>query len=128
MIIDDLNIERVATHPAETQSPLVIDPNAVLTHSVANEFFKLVSGRHGQVFDPDRGIQLSQLSESHALDICTKPPDWESIEEPFSLFVCKAPDHRWIITRYVIIVKQSTTFSAILSAYSPVLWETQPDS
>ena len=49
MIIDYLDIEGVAVMPHKTNSPLVVDTNAVLTSSRALECFETVSRWCGQV-------------------------------------------------------------------------------
>jgi hypothetical protein len=43
--IDDLDVPRMAIAPMETDSPLVIDSDAVLSGAIATEFFKPVSRR-----------------------------------------------------------------------------------
>ena len=49
MIIDYLDIEGVAVTPHKTDSPVIVDANAVLIFSRALECFETVSRRRGQI-------------------------------------------------------------------------------
>jgi hypothetical protein len=49
MIIDDLDIVSVALAPHETDSPLIVDPDAVLTLAVAAKLLQPVAGRNPQI-------------------------------------------------------------------------------
>lgn len=51
MIIDDFNIKGIATFPCKTDSPLLIDTNAVLPAPVALQFLQKVGRRHSQCFE-----------------------------------------------------------------------------
>jgi hypothetical protein len=42
VVIDDLNVERVPVLPLKTDTPLPIDPNAVLTFTVSLEGLELI--------------------------------------------------------------------------------------
>jgi hypothetical protein len=48
MIIHNLYVMRVAFSPSKANAPLVIDPNAVLSRSVAGQSFQPVPGRDPQ--------------------------------------------------------------------------------
>jgi hypothetical protein len=43
VVIDNLNVARIRIYPSETDPPLIIDPNAVLTPSVTGEGFEAIS-------------------------------------------------------------------------------------
>src|SRR5437870_1863149 len=51
MIVDDLNVDRTdgTFRPLETDPPLVIDPDAVLTLTVPDQHFEPVAGQDGKV-------------------------------------------------------------------------------
>lgn len=49
MVICYFNIERIAAAPLETDSPSIIDSDAVLTNAVAAKFFKSIRRRDSQV-------------------------------------------------------------------------------
>jgi len=42
VVVDDLNVARIRIDPPETDPPLVIDPNAVLSSSVTGESFQTI--------------------------------------------------------------------------------------
>jgi hypothetical protein len=63
VIIDDLDAVRIAFGPSKADTPLVVDPNAVLSRSIAVEFLKTIPRRHAKVIEPHRGIHLGQLAQ-----------------------------------------------------------------
>jgi len=42
VIVHDLDIERIAMVPAKADAPLIVDPNAVLTGAIPDEFLQAV--------------------------------------------------------------------------------------
>jgi hypothetical protein len=46
MVIDDFDIFRARIRPTKANSPLIVDPNAVLADSITRECFKVITGRH----------------------------------------------------------------------------------
>jgi hypothetical protein len=58
VIIHDLDIVCVPFTPNEAETPLVIDPNAVLSLSVAVQGFQTISRRRHQVSQFRRAVQL----------------------------------------------------------------------
>ena len=67
MVVDDLNAMGAGV-PSETDAPLVIDPNAVLTGSITTQGFKPIAWWNTKVVEPGRGIQQLQLTACHPLD------------------------------------------------------------
>lgn len=53
MVIDNLHLVSVAFSPNEADTPLIIDPNTVLSFAVAAERFEAI---------PRRGSQVAQIS------------------------------------------------------------------
>jgi hypothetical protein len=72
VIVGDLDLESIAQPPDEANSPLVIDPNAVLVLAVAREFLEVVSRRNIQVAQGIRCIQNPKLDVGPALDVMGK--------------------------------------------------------
>ena len=62
VVINDLNIDRAkrALGPFETNPPLLVDPNAVLTLAITFKRFQTVA-RQIQVSERSRGVKLVKL-------------------------------------------------------------------
>jgi hypothetical protein len=62
MIIDDLDIDWAgrAFRPLETNPPLVIDADAILTLPIAPQPFQAITGQCGEVFQTRRGVEPVQ--------------------------------------------------------------------
>ena len=69
MIIYYFNFVRISVHPFETDSPLLVDPNTVLSLSIAFEGFQPVSRRNPQIFEANRGVQQLQFMKRRLLNI-----------------------------------------------------------
>jgi len=46
MIVNNLDLVGFASVPAKTNSPLIVDTNAVLTFAISVEFLKTIAGRN----------------------------------------------------------------------------------
>ena len=69
MVICDFDIERVTAAPLETDPPLVVDADAVLSVAITTEFFKPICWWYPQVVEIDRIVDHSQFTERHLLNI-----------------------------------------------------------
>src|SRR5262245_42324780 len=69
MVVDDFHAPGVAIGPSETDSPLSVDPDAVLPSPVALQRFQLIRRRDRQVLEISSGMQLLQLHQGSLLDI-----------------------------------------------------------
>ena len=87
VIIRDLDVFGMAVVPDETDSPLVIDPDAVLSFSVAFQDFQTVAGRRSEVFQLDCGMHMQKLSESDPLNIRRDSPRSFPVEDPLGFLV-----------------------------------------
>jgi hypothetical protein len=65
---------RIGISPPETDPPLIVDSNAVLTFPVSCQFFQPIAGRNSQILDRLRRIQHRQLPKSRFLYVLAKPP------------------------------------------------------
>jgi hypothetical protein len=45
VIVDDLHVERIATHPSKDHPPLIVDPYRVKSLQVAFQTFEPIAGR-----------------------------------------------------------------------------------
>ncbi len=68
VVISDLYIERVSFFPDETDPPLVVDPDAVLTCPVFLKGLEMVTTIDRQHPEVSRGIQHQKLAASRLLD------------------------------------------------------------
>jgi len=59
---------RLAALPYEANSPLVIDPNAVLTSSISLERLQAVARRNAEILQLSGGVKVEQFTPSHAFD------------------------------------------------------------
>src|SRR3546814_17992820 len=68
VVIDDLHVVRIAAAPAEADTPLVVDPDAVLSLAIAFEQLQPVCGRNPQVIERSGGVEHAQLAPGDLLD------------------------------------------------------------
>jgi hypothetical protein len=57
VIVDDLDVEGIRAAPNEANSPLIIDPNAVLPLSLALQGLETIPGRDSEVSHGHRSVQ-----------------------------------------------------------------------
>ena len=69
MIVDDFNVARTAVWPIETDSPLIVNSDAVLTRPITRQFFESVTWRGQQIAQVFRIIQIKQLASRRTLNI-----------------------------------------------------------
>ena len=106
MIIRDFNIKRVAAFPFETNPPLVVDSDTVLSFSVALQFFEAIRRRDSQVVNVDRIIDHPQFAQRHLLNV-----GWQFARSLASIdLLCfgisEGFDHRCIIWCDALSVKR----------------------
>ncbi len=65
MIINDFHFVGIAFLPHETNPPLIINADTVLTRAVASQFLQAISRRHFQIMQSHRAIQHAELAKSH---------------------------------------------------------------
>ena len=62
MVIDYFHIFNACVSPAETNTPLIIDTNAVLPFSVARKRFKAIPWRYPQIAQLASDLKLPEFS------------------------------------------------------------------
>lgn len=67
MVVDDRDVPRAVFSPTETDSPLIIDSDAVLSTPIAAELLQSVAWRHAQIGQILRAVEHLQLSFSLCL-------------------------------------------------------------
>jgi len=73
MVVNDFHLVRVCPFPAEAQTPLIIDPDAVLTGTGTLQGFQSVAWRGAKVVQPARLVQPQQLASGHPLNLRGQP-------------------------------------------------------
>jgi hypothetical protein len=63
MIIDDFDVLWTLRGPPEANSPLVVDPNAVLAGPISSQGFEPVTWRHAKIGQLDRRIEHVQFPQ-----------------------------------------------------------------
>jgi hypothetical protein len=67
-MVHDLNVRSTISCPSKTQTPLIIDSNAVLAFSFTFWCLKAIAWRYLQILEPSRPLELLELSERLALE------------------------------------------------------------
>lgn len=93
MIIDDFNFVSVPISPPKTNSPPVIDSNAVLASTITLECFQPIPGRHAEVIKTLGRVQLNKLPQHHPVKIRRKAAARCAGEETLGLAVGEASNH-----------------------------------
>ena len=106
MVIANLHIMCVALPPDETDTPLFINPDAILTFSVSGQFFKPVSRWYFQIIKALGGIEQKEFPVGCALEIRRETLDVYPVENILRSSVPEILGHGNILTRCVINVKR----------------------
>ena len=93
MIVGYLDIVGIATGPGKTNSPLVVDSNAVLSLSIAFQGFESISRRNPKEFKFHRGMNLEKFPTGNALDVGGNPPAFSRFKQTTRFPVSKGSDH-----------------------------------
>jgi hypothetical protein len=101
VVIDDLNLVGISVTPSEADSPLIVDPDAMLASTAALQGFQPIARRHTQEVQRRRGIHLNQFSQCDPQQIRWKPPGGHAVEKSFRFLVGKALDHGLAISTKV---------------------------
>jgi hypothetical protein len=91
--------------PNKTNSPLIIDANAVLSFSIALQGFQVIARWHSQTDQFSDRMQLQQLAPSHALDV-VEPGHHLASKQSLSVGTNERMDHEAILFRDTESVKQ----------------------
>ncbi len=70
VVINDFNIGRARRSPSETDTKLIVDPDAVLSRSVALERLQTVAWWHAQVAELTGNLELPKLAARDGRDTC----------------------------------------------------------
>lgn len=106
MTVNYLDVEGVPFAPAKADPPLVIDPDAMQAPSITRELLKAIARGKPKVIQSNRGVQNRKLALSKTLQLHVESADTFAKKNLLSVFISKRPDHRYIITLFINIVKR----------------------
>lgn len=105
MVINDLNIIRIATFPGKADAPLLVYSYAALSLPVMVQCLQMVGRRDPQGPKNGRRVKDLELDRRHPLEVLRQLGGKPSIEKLFGLFTRKRLDHREIVSLWDNIVK-----------------------
>jgi hypothetical protein len=92
MIVHDLDVFCTRRCPSKTDSPLVVDANAVLALSVGLQRFEVIAWRYPQVVQSACDLQLPEFAPGHDRYV-GEPPAPLAGCQGFGITAAKRPDH-----------------------------------
>ncbi|SRR6266571_9573729 len=95
MIIYYFNFVRISVHPFETDSPLLVDADAVLSLPVAFQRFQPVSRWNPQIFEANRRVQELQFMKRLLLNVARQPPGELALPDFLGFNAFKIADQLW---------------------------------
>src|SRR3990170_2751997 len=98
VIVCDLDVIGVPLLPAETDSPLVVDPDTVPSLTIARELRQPIYWWDAEIFQRFGGIEHSQFPLSNTLNSWAELPGTCAKKRPLRFFVPEGSDHLPIIT------------------------------
>ena len=69
MVIHDFHAIGVAVLPFETDTPSVVDANAILPHSISAQFFKSIRRWNAQIIQGYSTVEHTQFAQGDLLNI-----------------------------------------------------------
>lgn len=105
MIVSDLNFISIPIFPSEADSPLIIDPYAVLPHPVSQQSFKSIPWGNSQIIDVNRIFQETKFSPSNLENIAWKTFYPMPIPNTLCLLIPEALYHSPILAYFTNSVK-----------------------
>lgn len=91
MVVGDLDAVGVAVSPNKTDTPLLIDADAVLSRPVVFEGLEAVAGRYAQRVKAYRCAENKQLTEGDALQLGGELTRMPTTENFFGFSISKPP-------------------------------------
>ena len=93
MIIYDLHSFRMPISPQETNSPLVIDTDAMFSFAITLQSLKPVRGWKPKILKPNGRVDCIEPHERSLLNLSGKPLHELAIEDSFSIRVAERFNH-----------------------------------
>lgn len=92
MIVDDLDAMGVTVMPNEADTPTIVDPDAVLSSTIAFQPLQSIARRRFQILQADGSVQHIELPNRDLRDR-SKGRHGNPREEPFRSAILEALDH-----------------------------------
>ena len=73
MVVDNLDVVGITISPGETDSPVLIDPNAVLSHSIPCQLFQAIGRGYLQIVEGTSVVEHAQFTQGSLLDFGRQP-------------------------------------------------------
>jgi hypothetical protein len=93
VVVNDFNVTGIAADPAKANPPLIVYANAVLPCAITMQLLQTIAGRQTQFVQPQRRINVAELSEHHASELRRKGPNWLALPQSLSIAVSEAANH-----------------------------------
>src|SRR5699024_8152102 len=93
VVVNDLHLLRSGVGPHKADAPLVVDPDAVLSYSIALERLEPIAGWDAEVFERARGPHLTKFASRVPVDPPIYRPHTLTAPQPFGLLVAERSDH-----------------------------------
>ena len=106
MVIDNFDIFWSFVRPAESQPPLVVDPNTALTLKVPSQSLETIRWSSGEVGEHRGRIKILKTS-LYLLFNSSIPSDGPTLENGLGVLIPKAPDHAWMLEPDIRYVKRT---------------------
>src|SRR3990172_4207303 len=101
VVVADLDVMGVSVLPAEADSPLVVDPNAVLADAVPGEALQAVPWRHAELVQSLGGVHEQQLAVRSSLHVRCQLARPLPLKHLPCLGVPEGSNHRGSVTRSI---------------------------
>ena len=93
MVVDDLDLPCFAIAPSETDTPLFVDANAVLSLAGASQHLEPVARRHPQIVKSACGLKRQEFRPRPSLDLYWQAANGMARKDGRATLVGKALDH-----------------------------------
>ncbi len=93
MIVDDFDVVRIAISPPKANSPLVVDPDAVLALSVAAEFLQSIARRNSQITKRSGRLEDEELPQRGSLQLYREASQPLATQHSFGVPISEGLDH-----------------------------------
>jgi hypothetical protein len=93
MVVNDLDLVSVPFLPHEADTPTIIDPNAVLPCTVAQELLESITRWYSQVLERTGCVKYEESPQCASLHLRGQPPGTLPDEDPLGVGVPEAANH-----------------------------------